>query len=57
MSKIQVAPIKVITLPKLELMAAVTATRVAKFIQSSLSSNLQPISVHVWTNSLTLDSP
>ena len=51
MSKSRVAPIKALTLPKLELMAAVTATRVAKFVQSSFSLNCQPISTHLWTGS------
>ena len=32
-------------------MAAVTATRVAKFIQSSLSFNCQPIPIHLWIDS------
>ena len=32
-------------------MAAVTATRVAKFVQSSLSTYFQPIPVHLWTDS------
>lgn len=49
MSKSCVAPIKALTLPKLELMAAVTATRVAKFVQSS--SNCKPIQAHLWTDS------
>ena len=36
MSKNRVAPTKTITLPKLELMAAVVATRLANFVKSSL---------------------
>ena len=51
MSKSRVAPIKALTLPRLELMAAVTATRVAKFVQASLSPVDQPIAVHFWTDS------
>ena len=51
MSKGRVAPIKALTLPKLELMAAVTATRVAKFVQTSLSANQHLIPVHLWTDS------
>jgi len=53
MSKSRVAPIKSITLPKLELMAAVVAMRLAQFIISSL--NLQcyvsPCNIHFWTDS------
>jgi len=50
MSKARVAPIKALTLPKLELMAAVVATRVAKFVQTSLSVD-RVIPVHLWTDS------
>jgi len=46
-----VAPIKTLTLPRFELMAAVTATKVAKFVQISLSPVDQPIAVHLWTDS------
>ena len=53
MSKSRVAPIKSITLPKLELMAAVMATRLAQFVISSM--NLQchdtPCNLHLWTDS------
>ena len=51
MSTSCVVPIKVLTLSKLELMAAVTATRVAKFVQASLSVNDHLIPVHLWTDS------
>ena len=53
MSRSRVAPVKPITLPKLELMAAVIATRLAKFVIQSLhlkSFDLD-ISVHLWTDS------
>ena len=50
-SKGRVAPIKALTLPKLELMAAVTAIRVAKFVQTSLSVNNHLIPVHLWADS------
>ena len=51
MSKGRVAPLKSLTLPRLELMAAVTASRVAKFVQTSLSPDDKPIVVHLWTDS------
>jgi len=51
LSKGCVAPIKALTLPKLELMAAVATTRVAKFVQASLSANQHLIPVHLWTDS------
>ena len=53
MSKCRVAPIKSVTLPKLELMAAVMATRLAKFIISTMNLQCQEISdsVHFWTDS------
>ena len=53
MSKSRVAPIKTITLPKLELMAAVMATRVVQFVVSSLhfQSNDQSNHIHLWTDS------
>jgi len=37
MSKGRVAPIKALTLPKPEMIAAVIATRMAKFVKTSLS--------------------
>jgi len=51
MFKSHVAPIKALTLPRFELMAAVTATKVAKFVQTSFSPVDQPIAVHLWTDS------
>ena len=51
MLKSQVAPLKSLTLPRLQLMAAVSASRVAKFVQISLSPSNTPIPVHLWTNS------
>ncbi|XP_065889733.1 uncharacterized protein [Dysidea avara] len=53
MSKSRVAPIKTITLPKLELMAAVMATRLVQFVVSSLhfQSNDQSNHIHLWTDS------
>ena len=48
MSKTRVAPIKATTLPRLELMAAVTASRLAKFVHSAIPYIQQ---VHFWTDS------
>lgn len=45
MSRSRVAPLKPVTLPKLELMAAVTGTRLASFVKTSLISKLSDLSV------------
>ena len=47
------APLKSLTLPRLELMAIVSASRVAKFVQTSLSPSNTPISAlrRLWTDS------
>ena len=47
MPKTRVAPIKATFLPRLELMAAVTATRLAKFVYSAVPHIQQ---VHFWTD-------
>ena len=53
MSKCRVAPIKTVTLPRLELMAAVMATRLVQFVKSAI--HLQPDDssshIHMWTDS------
>ena len=53
MPKSRVAPIKKVTLPRLELMAAVMAIRLVQFIKSAIQ--LQPddssIQIHMWTDS------
>ena len=51
MSKNRVAPTKPITLPKLELMAAVMATRLANFVKSSLHNYDLSTTTHLWTDS------
>ena len=53
MSKSRVAPIKTITLPKLELMAAVMATRLVQFVRSSIHLQTDDPSthIHMWTDS------
>ena len=51
MSKSRVAPTKSITLPKLELMAAVMATRLANFVASSLDNYDLSATTHLWTDS------
>ena len=49
MAKTRVAPLKELTLPKLELMAALIATRISKYIATTLS--IQDISIKLWSDS------
>ena len=49
-AKTRVAPIKPLTLPQLELMAALIATRLGKFVLDSLSNHYN-LSVHLWSDS------
>ena len=51
MSKNRVAPTRAVTLPRLELMAAVTATRLTEFVCSSIPHDKQRVRVHFWTDS------
>ena len=49
-AKTRVAPIKQLTLPQLELMAALVATRLGKLVVDSLSNHYN-FSVHLWSDS------
>ena len=49
MAKTRVAPLKQLTLPKLELMAALTGARLSSFIMNTIK--LSPSMVHLWTDS------
>ena len=50
-AKTRVAPLKTKTLPRLELMAAVVAARLATFVVSSLSPINENILIHLWSDS------
>ena len=50
-ARTRVAPLKTKTLPRLELMAAVVAARLAMFVVSSLSPINEDISIHLWSDS------
>ena len=50
-AKTRVAPLKQLTLPKLQLMAAVVATRLAKFVTASFSGHYDSMLVHLWSDS------
>jgi len=54
MSKTRVAPVRVTSLPRLEFMAAVTATRLTEFVCSSIPHDCQAVRVYFWTKSQIL---
>jgi len=51
-SKCRVAPIKTVTLPRLELMAAVIATRIVLFVKLAIhpQSDVPSTHIHMWIN-------
>ena len=51
MSKSRVAPLKKLTLPQLELMAASISTRLAHFVAEALNSRFPNLTVHLWSDS------
>lgn len=51
MSKNCVAPTRTVTLPRLELMAGITATRLTEFVCSSIPHDKQRMRVYFWTDS------
>jgi len=50
-SRSRVAPVKSITLPKLELIAAVIATQLTKFVMESLQLSTNHATIHLWSDS------
>ena len=51
MAKSRVAPLKKLTLPQLELMAALTGARLAKFVSAALKSRYPGMKIKLWSDS------
>ena len=51
MAKTRVAPIKKLTLPQLELMAALIGTRLLSFIHNAMNSRYDTLEVYLWSDS------
>jgi transposase InsO family protein len=51
MAKTRVAPIKTLTIPQLELMAALIGARLASFIHNAIKNRYNALEVHLWSDS------
>ena len=51
MAKTRVSPLKTLTLPQLELVAALIGARLTRFIQNTLQKRFHNLSIHLWSDS------
>ena len=51
LSKSRVTPLKQLTLPQLELMAALTAARLASFVKQALEQRYSTLEIYMWSDS------
>ena len=51
MAKTRVAPIKTLTMPQLELTAALIGARLASFIHNAIKNRYNVLEVHLWSDS------